>query len=130
MGDNELADIGELNILESDDTDNAGTTQEGSMESFDVDVTADFAETRKAGEFDLDVLQGSGAEVLEDGTIVADVVTVTVSEDSPDYAVVDEVVGIVTPDGTEITEERVSILGPDGEFEVLADDVAVEVEGD
>jgi len=117
-------DIGELSILESEETDESGAKPEGSLAAFDVDVAADFAERPVKGEFDIDVMQGSGAEVSEDGTIVADMVTVTMDEDNG-FAVIEEVVGVLTPDGTQITEDRVSVLDPDGNLTVMADEVEV-----
>ena len=129
MGDNEQPTgypegIGELSILESDATDDSGATPEGSLDAFDVDVAADFADRPVSGEFDIDVMEGVGAEVSEDGSIVTDMVTVTMDEESG-FAVIEEVVGVLTADGTQITEDRVSVLDPEGNLTVMADEVEV-----
>ncbi len=122
-----MPDIGELNIGEVEIDDESGAPGAEGLEVFDVDVDTDLSSRPARDEFAMDVLAGSSAGVDEDGTIVADVVSVTMDEETG-YAVIEEVVGIVTPDGTEITEETVSVLDPEGNLAVLADDVAVEGE--
>ncbi len=124
MGDNQLADIGELNILEAHE-DDQGTGDGGSLAPFDVKVDADFAQHSAEDEFALDVLESSGAEVSEDGTIVSDFLTVLVDDESG-YTVIDEVIGVSSPDGTQITEERISVVDPEGNYSVISDDVDVE----
>jgi hypothetical protein len=79
------------------------------------------------GELDIDVLQGGGAEVEEDGTIIADEVTVITDENSG-ATIIDEMVAIVRPDGTEIYDQTISTIDADGTYTVLGEEVSV-VEG-
>lgn len=125
MGNDQLADIGELNILEAHEDDQGTGDDGGSLAPFDVKVDADFAGRSAQDEFALDVLESSGAEVSEDGTIVSDVLTVLVDDESG-FTVIDEVIGVSSPDGTQITEERISVVDPEGNYSVISDDVDVE----
>ena len=119
----ESIEVGDLGVGEPD-TENETLVEPDVTEVFDVVVDTDETDHSRDDEFAMDVTQASAADVAEDGTIVADVVTAVVDEASG-VTMIDEVVGVVTPDGTEIAEERVSVIDPDGNYAVVAEEVEV-----
>jgi len=116
-------EVGELGVGEPD-TRNETLVEPDVTEVFDVVVDTDETDHSRDDEFAMDVTSASAADVDEDGTIVADVVTAVVDEASG-ATMIDEVVGVVTPDGTEIADERVSVIDADGNFAVVAEGVEV-----
>jgi hypothetical protein len=114
-----MPDLGEIDILE---TEAAGSGAGVGLTAFDVDVKADFAAPSKEDEFAMDVLTSGAAEVAEDGTIVADVVTASYDEESG-ITIIEEVLGVVAPDGTEIVEETVGVIDADGNYVELSGSV-------
>jgi hypothetical protein len=127
MGDeirvSEDIEVGDLGVGEPD-TANETMVEPDVTEVFDVVVDTDETDHSRDDEFAMDVLQASAASVAEDGTIVADVVTAVVDEESG-VAMIDEVVGVVTPDGTEIADERMSVIDPEGNFAVVGEEIEV-----
>ena len=116
-------EVGDLGVGEPD-TENETMVSPDVTEVFDIVVDTDETDHSRDDEFAMDVLQASAADVAEDGTIIADVVTAVVDEASG-VTMIDEVVGVVTPDGTEISDERVSVIDPDGNYAVVAEEVEV-----
>jgi len=74
---------------------------------------------------DIEVFEGIETGVTEDGSAVADMITVVVNEETGE-AVIEEVIGIVTADGTEIVEEIHGVVDAAGEFHLVSDEVEVE----
>ena len=116
-------EVGDLAIGEPDEANETSVASD--LESaFDVTVDTDETDHSKDDEFAMDVLQGSSASVDEDGTIVANVVTAVVDEETG-IAIIDETTGVVMPDGSEIADETVAIIDAEGNFVVVAEDVDV-----
>ena len=119
-------DVGELGVGEPD-TDNATVIEPDLAVAFDVVVDTDDTDHSRDDEFAMDITQSASADVAEDGSIVSDIVTTVVDEESG-VTLIDEVVAVVAPDGTTVADETVSVIDADGTFGVLAE--GIEVSGD
>jgi len=126
-------DIGDIaiDVLDTDDAEGSASTVSGGVADFDVTVDAIEAggesASAEAVEYEignLDFLEAGGAEVAEDGTIVADRVSV-VTDEKTGVVLIDELVGIISPDGTEIYDETISTIDADGNFAVLGEGLEV-----
>ncbi len=116
-------EIGELGIGEPD-TANATVITAGLGADFDVAVDTDDTDHSHDDEFAMDITQSAWADVAEDGSIVGDIVTTVVDEESG-VTLIDEVVAVVAPDGTTVADETVSVIDADGSFGVLAEGIDV-----
>ena len=115
--------VGDLGIGEPD-TGNTTVIEPDLAAAFDVTVDTDDTDHSRDDEFAMDVSQSASAEMDEDGTIVSDIVTTVVDEETG-VTLIDEVVAVVAPDGTTVADETVSVIDADGSFSVLAEGIEV-----
>jgi len=81
------------------------------------------------GNVDFGIVEETATEVAEDGTIITETVTAIIDEETGE-SVVDTVIDIVTPDGSEVIEETLAVVDAEGNVEILAEGEGEEAEGD
>lgn len=120
---NEHIEVGDLGVGEPD-PGNETVVEADTSQNFDVAVDTDDRNTSRDDEYAMDVTEAAAADIAEDGTLITTLVSAVVDEASG-LTMIDELVGVVMPDGTGIADERLSVVDAEGNFAVVSEGLEV-----